>query len=107
MSQGHIEGSSSTTGLTAMSGLAHTPTSTPASELCDPVDMFLRDKEKSQPTLEIAATNDVLHLKGSGTEAEPTLLSGNVVLYLPEATPIKDITLHFRGKARLPPSNDS
>jgi len=70
--------------------------------------MFSRDKEKPQLTLEIVVTNDVLHLKGLGADADPTLLSGNVIIYLPEATPIKDITLHFRGKARLsPPVNDS
>jgi hypothetical protein len=69
--------------------------------------MLSRDKEKLQPALEIAVANDVLYLKGPGTEVESTLLAGNVVLYLPEATPIKDITLHFRGKARLPPINDS
>ena len=87
---------------------ARIPTSTPASELRDPTDMLSRNKEKPQLTLEIAVTNDVLHLKGLGTDAEPALLYGNVVIYLPEATPIKDITLHFRGKARLsPPVNDS
>ena len=69
--------------------------------------MFFRDKEKQQQSLEIVVANDVLQLKGPGTEAEPALLSGNVVLYLPEATPIKDITLHFRGKTRLPPINES
>ena len=57
--------------------------------------------------LEIVVTNDVLYLKGPGAEAEPALLSGYVLLYLPEATSIKDVTLHFRGKARLPPSNDA
>jgi len=87
---------------------AHPPASTLASELRDPTDMLSRDKEKPQLKLEIVVTNDVLHLKGLGTYAEPALLSGNVVIYLPEATSIKDITLHFRGKARLgPPVNDS
>jgi len=69
--------------------------------------MLLKDKEKLQPTLEVVVTDDVLCLRGPGTEVEPVLLSGNVVLYLPEDTDIKDITLHFRGKARLPQSNDS
>ncbi|KAF9654030.1 hypothetical protein BDM02DRAFT_3182442 [Thelephora ganbajun] len=90
-----------------MPGSVHTPTSTLAFELWDSADMFLRDKEKFQPVLEIVVTNDVLCLQGSGTEVEPALLSGNVVLYLPEDTDIKDVTLHFRGKAKLPPSNDS
>jgi hypothetical protein len=90
-----------------MSGPVHTPVSTPASELWDPMDMPSKDKEKLQPTLEVVVTNDLLCLRGPGTEVEPVLLSGNVVLYLPENTDIKDITLHFRGKARLAPSNDS
>jgi len=87
---------------------ARIPTSTPTSELRDPAVMFSRDKEKLQLTLEVVVTNDVLHLKGLGTDADPAILSGNVIIYLPEATPIKDITLHFRGKARVsPPVNDS
>ena len=105
MRQGQVDGNFITTGLTAMSGPAHTPISTPASEPRDPMDMLFKDKE--QPTLEVVVTNDVLCLRGPGTEVEPVLLSGNVVLYLPEDTDIKDITLHFRGKARLPLSNDS
>jgi hypothetical protein len=105
--EGHIDSGPTTTGFTTMSVPVHTPISTPASEIWDPADMPLRDKEKLQPSLEIVVTNDVLCLKGTGTEVEPVLLSGNVSLYLPEDTDIKDITLHFRGKARLPPSNDS
>ncbi|KAF9793132.1 hypothetical protein BJ322DRAFT_998373 [Thelephora terrestris] len=65
-----------------------------------------RDKEKWQPTLEIVVTNDVLCLQGPGVDVEPVLLSGNVVLYLPDDTDIKEITLQFRGKAKLPPSSD-
>jgi len=103
--QGHID---SPAGLSAMPGPAYIPTSTSASEPRDPTDMLLRDREKAQLTLEIVVTNDVLHLKGPGAEAESALLSGNVVIHLPEATPIKDITLHFRGKARQsPPINES
>jgi len=107
MRQVQFDGNFITTGLTTMSGLVHTPISTPASGLWDPVDMLSKDKEKLQPTLEVVVTNDVLYLRGPGTEVEPVLLSGNVVLCLPEDTDIKDITLHFRGKARLPPNNDS
>jgi len=107
MRQGHIDSGSTTTGFATMSVPVHTPIPTPTSEFWDPADMLSRDKEKFQPSLEIVVTNDVLCLKGPGTEVEPVLLSGNVALYLPEDTDIKDITLHFRGKARLPPSNDS
>lgn len=107
MRQGQVDNNFITTGLTAMSGPVHTPVSTPTSEPWDPVDMLSKDKEKLQPTLEVVVTDDVLCLRGPGTEVEPVLLSGNVVLYLPEDTDIKDITLHFRGKARLPQNNDS
>lgn len=55
--------------------------------------------------MDIAVTEDVLCLQGSGREVEPVLLSGNVVLYLSEDTDIKDITLNFRGKAKLPSSD--
>jgi hypothetical protein len=68
--------------------------------------MLTRDKERLQPTLEIVVMNGVLCLQGPGTGAEPALLSGNVVLCLPENTGIKDITLQFRGKAKLRTSND-
>lgn len=107
MRQGQVENGFTAIGLTTIPGFAHTPISTPPFELRDPLDMLLKDKEKSQPTLEIVVANDVLCLRGPGTETEPVLLSGNVVLYLPEDSDIKDITLHFRGKARLPPTNDS
>ena len=106
--QGQVDGRFSSNDPSATPGPAYAPTSTPVSELRDFADMLLRDKEKPQPTLDIVVTNDVLHLKGLGTEAESALLSGHVVIYLPEATSIKDIALHFRGKARLsPPVNES
>jgi len=105
--QGHVNSSSTTTGSTPMAVPGGTSTSTPVSEIWDPVDTLSRDKEKLHPTLEIVVASDVLCLRGLGAEVEPALLSGNVVLYLPEDTPVKDITLHFRGKARLPPASDS
>lgn len=107
MRQSHTDNSSTITGLTALSGFAYTPTPIPASGLWVPLDTPPRDKEKMQPTLEIVVTNDVLCLQGPGAEVEPVLLSGNVVLHLPEDTDIKEVTLQFRGKAKLPPSNDS
>lgn len=107
MRQGNIDSNSTTTGLTATSGPVHTPTSTPASELWGPVDLPSKEKEKLLPMLEVVVSSDTLCLRGPGTEVEPVLLSGNVVLYLPEDTDIKGITLHFRGKARLPPASDS
>lgn len=106
MRQGNADNNFPTTGLGTISSPVQTPTSTPTSELWDPVDMPSREKEKLQPMLEIVVASDVLCLRGPGTEVEPALLSGNVVLYLPEDTDIKGITLHFRGKARLPSTSD-
>lgn len=66
-------------------------------------------KEKDlKPHIEIFLDSPkaCIFLRGSGVDVEPTLLSGHVAIYLSEATPIKEITLQFRGKARLsvPPS---
>ncbi|KAF7315760.1 Arrestin-C domain-containing protein [Mycena indigotica] len=58
---------------------------------------------KERPFLEIRLDNDVVYLKGTGNDVEPARLTGHVVLNLAESTPIKEITLQFRGKARLPP----
>ncbi|KAI0339921.1 hypothetical protein BDW22DRAFT_1335586 [Trametopsis cervina] len=60
--------------------------------------------EKGHPAVEIAVTSDVLVLRGTGVDVAPALLSGNVVLHLTEPTSIKEITLSFRGKARIPPA---
>ncbi|KAG6865481.1 hypothetical protein C0991_002193 [Blastosporella zonata] len=66
-------------------------------------------KEKDpKPRIEILLDAPYLFLKGVGVDVEPTRLSGHVAIYLSEATPIKEITLQFRGKARLPlPSSES
>ncbi|OAX35691.1 hypothetical protein K503DRAFT_745532 [Rhizopogon vinicolor AM-OR11-026] len=53
--------------------------------------------------IDIVLDSDVLALKGTAVDVEPALLSGYVVLALSEATSIKEITLQFRGKARIPP----
>lgn len=66
----------------------------------------MRDKER--PRLEIILDKDCIFLKGTGVDVEPARLSGHVALYLAESTSIKEITLQFRGKARLPvPTNES
>ncbi|TEB10260.1 hypothetical protein FA13DRAFT_1889684 [Coprinellus micaceus] len=63
---------------------------------------------KDKPYIDVLLDAPFLTLKGTGPDVEPTRLSGNVMLYLTEATSIKEITLQFRGKARLPvPVNDS
>lgn len=69
------------------------------------IDMA-RDKDK--PRVEILLDSPHIVLKGVGVDVEPVRLSGHVALYLTESTPIKEITLQFRGKARLPaPSSES
>ena len=63
--------------------------------------------EKSRTGLEIIVNPETICLKGTGPEVEPALLSGHVALHLTESTSIKEITLSFRGKARLPlPSHE-
>lgn len=60
-------------------------------------------KDDKNPSIEIIVDSDTLILRGTGAEVAPTVLSGRVVLHLAESTPVKQITLHFRGKAKLPP----
>ena len=52
--------------------------------------------------IDIALDTHYLTLKGTGPDAEATRLSGNVVLFLSDATSIREITLEFRGKAKIP-----
>ncbi len=70
----------------------------------DPQDMG--KAEKGHPAVDILVNTDTLILRGTGVDVAPALLSGNVVLYLSEATSIKEITLSFRGKARIPPAQN-
>ncbi|KAF9526575.1 hypothetical protein CPB83DRAFT_857760 [Crepidotus variabilis] len=65
-------------------------------------------KEKEKSHIDIVLDSPHLTLTGIGPDAEPTILSGHVLLHLSEATDIKEITLQFRGKARVPvPTTDS
>ncbi|KAF9471719.1 hypothetical protein BDN70DRAFT_909313 [Pholiota conissans] len=58
--------------------------------------------------LEIILDAPYLTLKGTGPDVEPTSLSGHVALFLTESTSIKEITLQFRGKAKIPmPASES
>ncbi|KZT71779.1 hypothetical protein DAEQUDRAFT_763616 [Daedalea quercina L-15889] len=69
-------------------------------------DMHRTDKkDRDAPCLDILVASDTLVLRGTGVDVDPALLSGNVVLHLTEPTSIKEITLQFRGKARLPVSS--
>ena len=74
-----------------------------------PDGMYQDRKEKERhPRLEIVLDQDCLYLRGTGVDVEPARLSGHLVLYLTESTSVREITLHFRGKARLPiPSHES
>lgn len=60
-------------------------------------------RKDDKHNIEIIVDTDVLTLRGIGTEVTPALLSGQVVLNLAESTPVKQITLQFRGKAKLSP----
>jgi len=63
-------------------------------------------KEKSH--LDIVVDAQHLVLKGAGPDAEPVRLSGQVLLYLAEDTAIRELTLQFRGKAKIPvPASES
>lgn len=70
-------------------------------------DMQPRDKSHhphpDKSRIDIVLDSDALVLKGTAVDIEPALLSGHVLLTLSEATSIKEITLQFRGKARVPP----
>lgn len=57
---------------------------------------------KSHTNLDIQVVSDTLVLRGAGVDVEPALLQGNVVLTLSEPTSIRQVTLVFRGKARVP-----
>src|SRR5882762_4817571 len=58
--------------------------------------------EKSKTGLDIVFNPEPVCLKGTGPDVEPALLSGYVVLHLTESASIREITLSFRGKAKLP-----
>lgn len=65
-------------------------------------------KEKERVGIDIVVDSDCLSLRGTGVDVEPALLKGFIVLHLKEPTSIREITLQFRGKAKLPaPSVDT
>ncbi|KAF7289126.1 Arrestin-C domain-containing protein [Mycena chlorophos] len=72
---------------------------------------FFRPKHELHDAqrLEILLERDFLLLRGTGTDHEPALLQGNVVLELREPTTLRSVTLQFRGKAYVaqPPQQDS
>jgi hypothetical protein len=52
--------------------------------------------------LDIVLDSDFICLRGTGVDVDPALLSGHVILSLAEPTSVKEITLLFKGKAKLP-----
>ena len=59
-------------------------------------------KEKERAGIDIVVDSDCLSLKGIGADVEPVSLKGHIILHLTEPTSIKEITLQFRGKAKIP-----
>ena len=59
-------------------------------------------KEKERAGIDIVVDSDCLSLTGVGADVEPVSLKGYIVLHLKEPTSIKEITLQFRGKVKLP-----
>lgn len=76
---------------------------TPHSHHPDYQDSAPISRKGDKHNIEIIVETDVLTLRGTGTDVTPALLSGQVALNLAESTPVKQITLQFRGKAKLPP----
>lgn len=54
-----------------------------------------------QPPLEILLESDHLIMRGAGSDYNPTLMSGEVVLHLTESTNIKQLDLRLEGKAKV------
>jgi arrestin-related trafficking adapter 4/5/7 len=65
-----------------------------------PQQDMARDKER--PHLDVILDNQYLVLKGTGPDVDPATLSGHLRLFLTEATSLKEITLQFKGKAKIP-----
>ena len=59
-------------------------------------------QDTERPRLDVILDKQYLVLKGTGPDVDPTTLSGHVRLVLTEPTSIKEITLQFKGKAKIP-----
>ncbi|EAU90866.2 hypothetical protein CC1G_02253 [Coprinopsis cinerea okayama7 len=58
--------------------------------------------------IDIVVDSPYLTLRGTGPDVEATHLTGHVVLFLTEATSMKEVYLEFRGKAKIPvPASES
>jgi hypothetical protein len=58
--------------------------------------------KSNQSSLAIELSSDKFYFKDVASAAEPCLVSGVVILSLGEATSLREVTLHLRGKARIP-----
>ena len=58
-------------------------------------------QDTERPRLDVILDKQYLVLKGTGPDVDPTTLSGHVRLVLTEPTSIKEITLQFKGKAKI------
>lgn len=61
-----------------------------------------QDTARERPHLDVVLDDQYLFLKGTGPDVDPTTLRGHVRLVLTEPTSIKEITLQFKGKAKIP-----
>ncbi|KAF9010764.1 hypothetical protein BDQ17DRAFT_1234497 [Cyathus striatus] len=59
-------------------------------------------QHKERSHIEIQLDDHYLKLKGTGPDVEPVRMAGNLILYLAEDTALKEVSLSFRGKARVP-----
>lgn len=53
------------------------------------------------PVLDIQLDNDEILLRGAGSDYNPALLSGRVVLNLNESTNIREISMRLEGKGKV------
>ena len=53
------------------------------------------------PVLDIQLDNDEILLRGAGSDYNPALLSGRVVLNLQESTNIREISMRLEGKGKV------
>lgn len=85
--------------LSSLTNATAGPSVLSSSSTSDPHSSMPKD---DKPHIDIILDSDCLFLKGTGVDVAPARLSGHVALFLTESTSIKEITLQFRGKAKLP-----
>jgi hypothetical protein len=106
----HLTSFSTTTNGPASSTLSYvSPFNYNTSQRTHTLTQTQMGKEKERSQIEIILDTPFVALRGStGSDVEPAVLSGHVNLFLVEDTNIKEVSLHFRGKARIPvPASES